>query len=445
MIQFPVSSPRTLKVLLTLVSASVALGALPAQAQEPAPQSEIDLLRQQLAAMQARLDSLEAAQKAAATSAATAVKAAAPTVASASKLPVTISGLLQVQGNAFFNQDTSAARAQSDSFRLRRGELRVIGNITPRLTGNIMFDLAKASAQQSTFTPAPGGGGGGTVATTNNQANNPLQEIVLAYQLRTAPRSPLFFDAGQFKVPIGFEGDLVSSGALQTIDRALFYRETDNVSPLNITNAGNGGGFGDRREKGVRLRGSFGPQFDYQLAAFSGLGERQNTVNDTGDQKIPVARVVFKPTRLQGLQIGLSGSTGSNRFGGTQIDRRIVNGFVVYARDKFTFQTEYLKGKGTVNVTPETFKDVRGYYASLGYKFTPRIEGVLRYDTLKRDFQTAATGNETTETILGLNYYLKGNNAKLQLNLVKSDNDFNTPTAQTGDNLALRTQLQVAF
>ncbi len=433
------SSPATRSAFLAMIAASVAFSAAPALAQP----SEIDLIRQQLAELQARLDKLEAAKADAAK--ADAAKTAAPTVNSASKLPVAVSALLQVQGNAFFNQDTTAARAQNDSFRLRRGEIRLTGNITPRLTGAVMFDVAKAGLQTSTFTPAPNGGAGGTIATTNNQANNPLQEIVLAYQIRTDPRSPVFFDVGQFKVPFGYEGDLVSSSALQTIDRALFYRETDNVSPLNISNAGNGGGFGDRREKGVRLRGSLGPQFDYQLGAFSGLGERQNTVSDAGDQKIPVARVVFKPTRLQGLQIGLSVSRGGNRFAGTRIDRRIFNGFVVYKKDKITFQSEYLNGKGMVNATPENFKDVRAYYASLGYLFAPRIEAVLRFDTLRREFENAAPGNKSNETTLGLNYYLKGNNAKAQLDLVKSDNALNSSAPLSGDDLALRTQLQVAF
>lgn len=435
--QLPFLPRRTLNALLAIVGASVALNAAPAHAQ----QSEIDLLRQQLTEMQARLDKLEAAK--------VDVKATTPFVNSASKLPVAVSALLQVQANTFFNQDTTVARAQNDSFRLRRGEVRLTGNITPRLTGTVMFDLAKTGAQStvSTFTPAPAPGTGGTIATstTNNQANNPLQEIVLAYQIRTDPKSPTFVDLGQFKVPIGYEGDLVSSGALQTIDRALFYRESDNVSPFNSTNAGNGGGFGDRREKGVRLRGSFGPQFDYQLAAFSGLGERQNTTTDTGDQKVPVARLIFKPAQVPGLQLGISGARGGSRFAGTSIDRRVVNGFVVYKRAKTTFQAEYLSGKGTANVTPETFKDVRGYYGSLGYLFTPRIEGVLRYDTLKRETQTDAAGNKINETLLGLNYYLKGNNAKAQINLVKSNNSFNTSTPLSGDNLALRTQFQVAF
>lgn len=426
-------SRRTLSALLGIVGASVALSASPAQAQ----QSEIDLLRQQLTELQARLDKLESGK--------VDVKAVTPFVNSSSKLPVTVSALLQVQVSSFFNQDTTAARAQNDSFRLRRGEIRLTGQITPRLSGAIMFDLAKTGSQTSTFTPAPNGGAGGTISTTNNQANNPLQEMVLAYQIRTDPKSPTFVDLGQYKVPIGYEGDLVSTGALQTIDRALFYRETDNVSPLNITNAGNGGGFGDRREKGIRLRGSITPQFDYNLGVFSGLGERQNTVNDVSDQKIPVARLIFKPRGLQGLQIGVSGAKGGNRFAGTKIDRRIINGFVVYKKDKITFQTEYLSGKGTVNVTPGTFKNVKTYYASLGYLFTPRIEGVLRYDTLKREFQTNATGNKTTEALIGLNYYLKGNNAKAQINLVKANNSFNTNTPLTGNNLALRTQFQVAF
>lgn len=430
-------SRRTLSVFTALVGASALFGAAPAQAQ----QSEIDLLRQQLTELQARLDKLEANK--------VDVKAITPFVNSASKLPVTVSGLLQVQTNNFFSQDLASTTRLGDSFRLRRGEIRLTGVITPRLTGTIMFDPAKTGSQRtvSTFAPAPGGAPGGTIvsSTTNNQANNPLQELVLSYQIRTDKKSPTFVDLGQYKIPVGYEGDLVSSGAIQTIERALIFRETDNVGGLNGNNAGQAGGFGDRREKGVRLRGSITPQFDYQIGAFSGLGERQNTSTDLSDQKIPIVRVIFKPTGLQGLQLGLSGAKGANRFSGSRIERNIYNGFVVYKKDKITAQAEYFTGKGTIAVTTQTFKDVRAYYASLGYLFLPRLELVGRYDTLKREFQTATTNNKTEEITLGLNYYLKSNNAKAQLNLVRLNNGFSTTPAFEGDNYTLRSQFQVAF
>ena len=434
-------SRRSLTAVAGLIGASVALHGTPAQAQ----QSEIDILRQQLIEMQARLDKLEAGK--------VDVKAATPFVNSASKLAVTVSGLLQVQTNNYFSQDTSVGNALSDSFRLRRGELRLTGVITPRLTGSIMFDPAKTGAQRtvSTFTPAKAPATGGTIVstTTNNQANNPLQELVLSYQIRTDKNSPAFVDLGQYKIPVGYEGDLVSSGNIQTIERALIFRETDNVGGLNSNNAGQGGGFGDRREKGIRLRGSFGPQFDYQVGAFSGLSERQNTATDLSDQKIPIARIVFKPESIKGLQLGVSGAYGTSRFAGTKIERSVYNGFVVYKKDKITAQTEYFTGKGTIGTAVETFKDVRAYYGSLGYLIRPRIELVGRYDSLKRDFQTSPTtnNNKTNEITLGLNYYLKSNNAKAQVNLVRANNSFDKAPAGgfEGDNYALRTQFQVAF
>lgn len=432
-------SRRSLSAIAGLIGASVALSGAPAQAQ----QSEIDILRQQLVEMQARLDKLEAGK--------VDVKAATPFVNSASKLPVTVSGLLQFQTNNFFSQDQSSAAALSDSFRLRRGEIKLTGVITPRLTGSIMFDPAKAGSQRtvSTFTPArpPATGGTVTSTTTNNQANNPLQELVLSYQIRSDKNSPAFVDLGQYKIPVGYEGDLVSSGNIQTIERALIFRETDNVGGLNGNNAGQAGGFGDRREKGIRLRGSITPQFDYQIGAFSGLSERQNTTTDVSDQKIPIARIVFKPAGIAGLQLGISGASGTSRFAGTKIDRSIYNGFVVYKKDKITAQTEYFTGKGTILTAAETFKDVKAYYASLGYLVTPRIELVGRYDSLDREFQTDATGNKTNEITLGLNYYLKSNNAKAQVNLIRANNSFNTaPTGGfEGDNYTLRTQFQVAF
>ncbi len=88
------------------------------------------------------------------------------------------------------------------------------------------------------------------------------------------------------------------------------------------------------------------------------------------------------------------------------------------------------------------------YYGHIGYLFTPKLEGIARYDYF--DTNKNATNADGTDLTLGLNYYLKGNNAKVQLNLVRRNGD---PTALTGngandlrnDRYELRTNFQVAF
>ncbi len=261
---------------------------------------------------------------------------------------------------------------------------------------------------------------------------------------------------------MGYEGDLVSSGALQTIERALIFRESDNITGLttsssagNLGNTGVGGGFGDRREKGVRIRGNFGPQFDYQLGVFSGFGERQNTntlPGDVSDQKSIIGRVVFRPSSVNGLQLGLSAGKGNQRFPGAPgpTDRKIYNGFVTYKKDKITYQGEYTRGDSDINLAapaPATSKEVKAFYGSLGYLITPKLELVGRYDNLKREFSAAPTSDSRSrETTLGVNYYIKGNNAKIQANVVKIDNKATAAgPAGNNDSIALRTQFQIGF
>jgi hypothetical protein len=97
--------------------------------------------------------------------------------------------LLQVQSQTFFSQDDTAPKA-NDTFRLRRGELRLtVPRITDRLSGHIMIDPAKTTS-------------GSNVRTRDNI----LQEIQLSALLRArgtgASAQNHYLDIGQFKIPV---------------------------------------------------------------------------------------------------------------------------------------------------------------------------------------------------------------------------------------------------
>lgn len=440
------------KIVGAFLGASFALHGQPAHSQVAQTQpSEIELLRQQVAELQARLERLEAAKNAPATPNAPAATPAAtpatpngavPTVTSNSKLPIVVSGLLQVHALDFASESRrSGGLVGVDTFRLRRGEIRLTAPaITDRISGVVMIDPAKVVAQR-----------GSTSTSVIRERDNPLQDIQLSYQLSKSLTGPKFIDVGQFKIPVGYES-LLSSGGLQTVERALLFTQRD---PFD-------GGFGDVRDTGIQLRGTAAGQFDFRLGLFNGLGDRQNGLA-LSDAKAILGRLAYRPRRAQGLEIGVSGgrgNTGVNSFitvtnpagvtTTTNVVRRdnrsLFNAFLAYKRDKLSLQSEFLRGQAapiSVGANTVAGRDIQGYYGSLGYLFRPQIEGVLRYDHF--DSNRDVSNADLTDITLGLNYYLKGNNAKIQSNLVRRSSNPGAPAALRNDRYEVRTNFQVAF
>lgn len=370
--------------------AAVLVSTLPANAQ----QSEIAALRQQIADLTERLNKMEADSKKVSDAAAK----ASPAVTA--RQPVTVSGLFQVQGNSLFSQSGPSA-AVADTFRLRRAELRVTGKITNRISGTVMIDPAKNLALNAVTVPP----GGGAVTPAVNQSTNVLQELMLTYNLSQKENGANFIDVGQYKIPIGYEGDLLSSSALPLINRALMFQLRD---PF-------GGGYGDIRETGARLRGNAGAAH-YDLGVYNGFGERQNTVAQS-DAKAIIGRLAYRPASVPGLALGISGGTGSTG-GAPRNDRTVINAFGAYTWDKWLAQAEYLQGDAQPLGGGAT-RDVSSYYGTLGYSFTPKLQAVARYDYF--DANRNAAGFAVKDISLGLNYFIKGNNAKIQANIVRRD------------------------
>jgi phosphate-selective porin len=262
-----------------------------------------------------------------------------------------------------------------------------------------------------------------------------LQEIQISYLLNKTATANHSIDVGQFKIPIGYEGDQVSSGNLQTVERALFFTQRDP--------SGADQGYGDVRDTGAQLRGTIGP-VDYRLGVFNGLGDRQNTTASS-DPKAVVARLAYRPAFVQGLTVGVSGGRGNTALGAgnRRFENELLNAFAAYKRDKITFQAEYLQGETQLRGGAAN-SDVRGYYGSLGYLFTPKLEGVFRYDSF--DSARNVANAEVRDITLGLNYYIKGSNAKIQANVVNRSGAPGSPVADLRpDRTELRTNFQVAF
>ena len=125
-----------------------------------------------------------------------------------------------------------------DTFRIRRSELKLSGDIAPQARWVVMFDPIKTSA--------------------------PLQDAFITLQ----PSRAISVDVGQQKIPLGFEGTQ-SSGRLDTVERALF-----------IADKARGAGWGDVRDLGVVTRARLaGNRMEYAVGVFNGLGASLNDID----------------------------------------------------------------------------------------------------------------------------------------------------------------------
>ncbi|PJB61008.1 MAG: hypothetical protein CO096_30985 [Armatimonadetes bacterium CG_4_9_14_3_um_filter_66_14] len=356
---------------------------------------EIAELKRAIADLQKRLQEIEDKQKQE-----TEQRAKAPQPVAAGFGKIKIGGLMQ----SWYSTDSEAA----DSVRLRRMELSLSGEITPKVTWRTMFDTTKVLGLNTTTA------GGNVTSVAVNAAGNVLQDMLISYAL-----SPeLALDVGQYKVPMSMEG-LRSSSELLTVERALF-----NTGALGIR----AGRVGDVRDVGAQLRGKY-PGVEFAVGLFNDGGPRQNATDDN-DQKALLGRLVHKPRLPDGqtLQLGLYGAEGDTTAARTK-------------RNRLGAELSYNNGPQTLELEAVRADDAAvrsdGGYLLYGYRLNDTWQVVARYE--QWDPSKAVVNDRERDYLLGATYFLKGKNAKLQLNLVRKDMDAASPFA------ASRTQLLINF
>ena len=337
----------------TLICALLAVFAFGARADDP--QSEIRQLRQQIEQQAAELERLRAAVQR------LEAAPALPPQTSSSTLPapapLKFSGLLQgwaVTGDAAF----------MDTFRVRRAELKLAGDLGRNAGWTLMVDGAKALSHTSS----------GAI----NQSGRILQDAFIT----VGSPAKLQLTAGQFKLPLSREG-LESSAALDTVERSLFMSDRTRA-----------GSYGDIRDVGVSLRRSVADRYEVSLGLFNAVGESQNDV-DRNERKALAGRVAVPIAAVNGLRLGASGAWG----GGSGADRRDRAGVdVLYTRGRWKFKGEAMAGRdGAV--------DRFGAYAHVGARVSQRLELVARADQWDPD--TASDRDQATA--LERDYILGGN------------------------------------
>ena len=174
--------------------------------------------------------------------------------------------------------------------------------------------------------------------------------------------------------------------------------------------------YGNIRKVGVRLAGDFS-LMDYDIA-----------VNSSGTyftSFFPGAEfcgwVNFKPLgktdgRYGKLVIGGGLTSGRRNFNYTDF-----GGYVSYKYKKFKADFEVAQGNGSNGRVGPTPTHSRGYYTTLYYDLTKKVQLVARFD----DFipNTHNSAHHTREYTAGINYFIKGQALKIMLNYIfREDN-----------------------
>ena len=276
-----------------------------------------------------------------------------------------------------------------DTYRLRRGEIALIGSITPMVDYRAMFDVAK------------NGTGSASV----------LQDLWVGYQI--APRFRV--EVGQQKTQMSEEGTR-SSSQLLTVERSIM-----NGLPAQA------GRVGDIRDTGAvaRYQGALG---NVALGIWDDNGLAQNSV--AGD-RFKFATFTGYFTGLRHITLGVWGGAKIGDFRPRNIrDRAGATLKVEYGRHSAEAEFAIARDRSLQN-TLGTAADTRslGGYALYAYALSPTWQFVGRYDewdpSVHGGVVSGATISPTKHNLreytFGVNYYMKSHNAKIMVNYIIED------------------------
>jgi hypothetical protein len=295
----------------------------------------------------------------------------------ASAADVTVSGFVQYQ--YVVKQTTSGPSDPSNAFGLKAARLKGAARMTDRISAGVLIDGTK-------------------------------QPSVLDVNVDYAFSPYLALRAGQFQLPFGYETQN-SNFDVEAIDRSqvvswLWYNGTTRCYS---------------RDQGAMLMGRY-TLLEYKVACVNGSG--LNTV-DGNNYKDIVGRVGLGIPMFAGLGFSvLRGKWGPKD---TLEDRNALGFDLFLDTGKVLLETEYISADGLVTGT-STSADVKhgGYYVIVGYRITPLIEPVFKYDKYDPDKDAAddealsASENASTAMYFGVNLNLYGK-ARLQSFYVVKD------------------------
>lgn len=213
---------------------------------------------------------------------------------------------------------------------------------------------------------------------------------------RAIPNHTIVF--GNVRTPNGYEGS-TSSELLPFVARSQISRT-----------------FGNTRKLGMRIRGNYS-LLEYDLGGFS---------SDTYFRKfMPGAEFAslmsLKPLGKTNGKYGTLKIGGGITAGENNSSYLVSTAYASYDYKKFFANFEYANADGYNGSRGISRNKAEGFYTTVGYKVTPKLQILGRYDQFTPNKNNSS--DIRREYSAGVNYFLKGQALKLMLNYVFCQND----------------------
>lgn len=272
-----------------------------------------------------------------------------------------------------------------NTFRIRRAEIYAKGEIVRGLFGyNVMIDPSKALEFQN----APVDNASPMVAGKKVQTLQPAggRSSILqdAYATLLTPYADV--SIGQFKNLVSWEGSN-SSARLLFPERAIVVNQ-----------------YGDRRDMGIKWQKTL-PWFGYAAAIQNGSGT--NVLDKTNAKDLQL-RLEFYP--VAGLLVGGVGQTTITQRNQPGLRDRF-EGDLRFEHGPLLVQGEYIRAKdiGDDKKTVNAW----GAYGSAAFTLMKTVQPAVRFGYF--DPNTAADNDQVRQIDAGLNYFIRGHEAKVQV------------------------------
>lgn len=270
----------------------------------------------------------------------------------------------------YLADDTAKA---SNTFRVRRTEIKLSGKITPSWGFEVMLDPSKSQGFNA------------------GQDSKILQDMAISYIGLKGHELSL----GQKKITFTEEGVRSSS-------------ELDFAERSQITRA-----VSDRRETGLFYKGELSGKVGVMASVTNGTAA--NVLDDSNDTVVGSLRLDLKP--VKGLLIGASGSSSGGETA-AHLERTRYGAHVKYDGPEsmpIAFRAEYVTATDGQAGKADLERD--GYYATVMYTIQKQFQLAVRYDEYNRD--TNVDGRKLKTLTAGFHYLIKGKNINLKLDWFK--------------------------